>query len=211
MATLSVYNIGETYATWIIDNLNNSFTSSYYISAGVTNYTFTGSGVSSIGGIAGSKYATSSGGYSVTGTVYGLIPGTSYTWWGFAQAANGLYYNTGAGRSFRTLSPAPVRPPKFYWDSGTKYRGEPFYLTASEWNKLFSNINLVRAYKGVGNYYPTAVYRGDVFKASYYNQARSAIQGIGGGAGYYIPYVSAGDAISAYMLNILVSEINAVN
>jgi len=42
-----------------------------------------------------------------------------------------------------------------------------------------------------------------------YRQARTAIQAIDG-YGTYIPYVYSGDEITAYMMNILVSELNSI-
>jgi hypothetical protein len=90
-----------------------------------------------------------------------------------------------------------------------KISGQPFNLTANEWNSFTSKINDFRNYKGLSNYSFTAAVSGNPFTAAMYNQARLAIQGISGYGGY-IPTVSSGQQITAYMLNILVSELNAI-
>lgn len=112
-----------------------------------------------------------------------------------------------------------ARPNTFSWTNGTynpysgvveKVKGDPFDLTATEWNGLCNNINAVRQYKGLQTYsfFPTAS-SGAVFYADMYNQAVYAIQGISG-YGSALATVSAGSAITAYHMNILVSELNAI-
>ncbi len=101
-----------------------------------------------------------------------------------------------------------TRPDYFSW-TYSKKSGKTFKLTAKEWNALTANINEVRAYRGYSQYSFTKAYSGDDFTAKMYNQARKAIQGISG-YGTYIPTVYAGDEVTAYALNQLVSELNAI-
>lgn len=103
---------------------------------------------------------------------------------------------------------APTRPSNFSW-TYAKVKGEAFNLKATEWNNFTSRINAFRAYKGLSNYSFTYAYKGNDFTAAIYNQARKAIQAISG-YGTYIPTVSAGQDITAYMMNVLVSELNSI-
>jgi len=104
--------------------------------------------------------------------------------------------------------PAAVRPSNFSW-TYTKTSGGAFNLTATEWNNLTARINAFRKYKGLSNYSFTTAYKGNDFTAAMYNQARLAIQAISG-YGTYIPTVTKGQAVTAYMLNVLVSELNSI-
>lgn len=105
-------------------------------------------------------------------------------------------------------TPEPVRPSKFYWWTA-KNPGGIFRLYADEWNELTENINAVRAYNNLPYYSFTQVREGDAFTADIYNEARIAIQGVPG-YGSYINRVYSGDEVTAYCLNILVSELNAI-
>lgn len=104
--------------------------------------------------------------------------------------------------------PAAVRPSNFSW-TYTKTSGGAFNLTATEWNNLTARINAFRKYKGLSNYSFTTAYKGNNFTATMYNQARLAIQAISG-YGTYIPTVTKGQVVTAYMLNVLVSELNSI-
>ncbi|MDO4562217.1 MAG: hypothetical protein Q4C12_00125 [Clostridia bacterium] len=108
----------------------------------------------------------------------------------------------------RVTIPEKVRPSDFYW-TYSKISGNSFNLTASEWNSFTSRINEFREYCGLSAYSFTTAYTGNDFTASIYRQARTAIQAIDG-YGTYIPYVSSGDDITADMMNVLVSELNAI-
>lgn len=101
-----------------------------------------------------------------------------------------------------------TRPAKFYWTT-SKVSGGTFNLTATEWNGLCENINLVRAYKGLTAYSFTTAYPGEPFSASMYNQAVYAIQDVPG-YGSYLYIVNPKQTITAYCMNILVSELNAI-
>lgn len=105
--------------------------------------------------------------------------------------------------------PVSTRPPLFYWKY-PKIQNESFNLTANEWSDLLKNINLVRNYKGLTNYNFTSPSINKPFYAYMYNEARDAINDIPY-AGFYIPLVRQGEIITAYNMNILVSELNTIN
>lgn len=115
--------------------------------------------------------------------------------------------NTSAYSSYKSIT-TPKRPDYFSWDT-QKVQGQSFKLTAAEWNSLTRNINMIRTYKNYSTYNFKTVYAGETVTAALYNEARTAIQDISG-YGAYIPTVSARDKITAYCLNQIVSELNAI-
>lgn len=117
------------------------------------------------------------------------------------------YDNTSEYSSYKSIT-TPKRPDYFSWDT-QKVQGQNFKLTAAEWNSLTRNINMIRTYKNYDTYSFTTVSTGDIITAAIYNEARKAIQDISG-YGTYIPTVAAGDEITAYCLNQIVSELNAI-
>lgn len=106
-------------------------------------------------------------------------------------------------------APPPVNPPPYYSWTYLKNSGEPFNLTAGEWNGLTGNINEVRQWNGYLSYQFTVAYTGNVFTADMYNQAVYAIRGMAG-QGSGLSTVAAGSTIYASQLNALVSAINLV-
>ena len=106
------------------------------------------------------------------------------------------------------------RPSNFAWTT-SKTSGADFNLSATEWNSFTAKINEFRDYwnktqgTNLSDYSFTVAYKGNSFTADMYRQARTAIQAMSG-YGTYIPYVNSGDEITAYMMNILVSELNSV-
>lgn len=90
-----------------------------------------------------------------------------------------------------------------------KVKNQKFNLTADEWNGFTARINLSRAVKELPAYGFQTVIKGQIFTADHYNSVRQAIQAIQG-CGTYIPTVKKGDAITADIMNILVSELNAI-
>lgn len=100
------------------------------------------------------------------------------------------------------------RPDYFEWDTA-KVKGEPFNLTASEWNGLRTNINLVLKYKGQSVYAFQTVNTGETFTADHYNSAVMAIQSVSG-YGENLSDVVSRERITASCLNLLVSEVNAI-
>lgn len=143
--------------------------------------------------------------YYITATVYYSSTPTS-----------GVDSSTTFGESF-TTDPAPEpdpdpepdpRPDYFYWDTN-KVSGASFNLTANEWNRLCSNINLVRNYLGYTTYSFQSVKQGDTFTASHYNEVANAINGMYEYTGY-ISNVSSGQTIYASQLNSLRDAINSL-
>jgi hypothetical protein len=133
-----------------------------------------------------------------------LPPGETFT--ARIWTASGSWFS---GYSNTVAFTVPSRPPTFAW-TYAKTQGGRFNLTAQEWNAFTQNVNLVRQYKSKAVYSFTSAVKGNIFTAAMYNQARAAIQQIGGGAGGYIPQVAAGQTITAQMVNVLVSEINVI-
>lgn len=133
---------------------------------------------------------------------YNVTAGTSYYIWvrGYSSSASGTTY--------LFIIPPASRPTNFSW-TYAKTQGQAFNLTAAEWNSFTSKINEFRRYKGLSDYSFTYAYKGNTFTAAMYNQARRAIQAVDG-YGTYIPTVSAGDNITAYAMNVLVSELNSI-
>jgi hypothetical protein len=102
----------------------------------------------------------------------------------------------------------PTRPAKFYWISSssnlTKGSAVSTYITATKWKQLQTNINEVRAYKGLGNYTFTTVSSGSTSKASYYNEMANAINAmLASSSSYRVATVSTGDPITATVMNKL--------
>lgn len=134
---------------------------------------------------------------------YGVEAGQTYYIWfrGYDAASGATTLNISTVETI-------TRPNDFSW-TYSKVQGGTFNLTATEWNNLAKRINEFRAYKGLSNYSFTTAYSGNNYMAYMYNQARTAIQGISG-YGAYIPSVSSGDTVTAYMMNVLVSELNSI-
>ena len=130
---------------------------------------------------------------------------TSYT----IKCVITYYDGTTAKTATLTTTAATASSPAYFsWTGGKKVKGRAFNLTASDWNALTSNINLVRKSHGYSNYSFTKAYKGNNFKATMYNQAVNAITGMG--YGDYLYTVSKGEAVWASELNNLVDAINEV-
>ena len=141
----------------------------------------------------------------------GLRPGTRYSIKAIihysSTPTSGLDRTVELSSICKTEEEAATRPSYFSWDTA-KTSGAEFKLTASEWNRLTSNINSVRSYHGASTVSFTRAVSGSVFTADMFNQARSAIMSIvyiSGG----IPTASSGGTIYASMLNALRDGINS--
>lgn len=99
-----------------------------------------------------------------------------------------------------------ARPPKFSW-THPKVQGGEFNLTATEWNALCNNVNLVEQYKGIGQTSFTPATQGANVLATMFNQVRFAI-GSMNATGITNRY--AGDPITAAHLNTLVTKLNEI-
>lgn len=100
------------------------------------------------------------------------------------------------------------RPDKFEWDT-PKIQGEAFSLSASEINRLMSNINAIRVYRELEDYPFSYATSGAEFSAGMYNSMVAAIKGIEG-YGTYLVDVVPGLPIEARHLNLLRDEVNAI-
>lgn len=140
----------------------------------------------------------------------GLSPGTEYgvmckVYYGSTELAT----LTGSVSTDEDVSePVATRPNNFYWTYDKVQSGD-FNLTAKEWNALTARINEFRAYKNSDSYSFDTAYKGYEFTADMYMQAREAIRDISG-YGLYIPTVSSGSAVTAYAMDMVVSELNAI-
>lgn len=105
-------------------------------------------------------------------------------------------------------APEFERPEDFEW-TYEKVSGGSFNLTADEWNALTARINEFRLYKKLPEYEFSVAEKNKPFTAQMYNQVREAIQEISG-YGTLIPEVEQKQEITAYMLNVVVSELNAI-
>lgn len=142
---------------------------------------------------------------------YNVTAGTTYYIWVCES------YGESTGTIELYVQPpekAVVRPSNFSW-TYAKVQGGTFNLTATEWNNFTSRINAFRNYwddahgTSLSDYSFTRAYSGNNFTAAMYNQARIAIQAMSG-YGTYIPTVTKGQQITAYMMNVLVSELNSI-
>lgn len=124
------------------------------------------------------------------------------------------YYCSDISNIVYTVISETQRPKNFYW-TFPKEQGADFVLTKNEWNSFTSSINEFRNYwnekhkTDLSDYDFTLAVKGADFTATMYRQARSAIQEMSG-YGSNIPYVEKGDPVTAYSLNILISELNAI-
>ncbi len=143
-------------------------------------------------------------------TFTGLAPGTQYTveTRAFAYDQYGEY---GADLgSVSTVVSTLSRPAYFAW-SVPKTQGGQYYIGADEWYDLMANIQLVHKH-ATGSYYTwnqTVPEAGEIITAARYNDCRAAIRSVPG-YGTYIPQVASGEIVTAYQLNALVGELNAI-
>lgn len=181
---------------WTV-RLSNYFDTSNYIRAGICTEPFTDGQNYEPVGIVADQYATSSTLACVAeGTVTDPITSASLLY-GFAQAANGHYYQAG---SFNLIA-------NFEW-TFPKVSGGEFNLTAEEWNDFTERINAFRSYKGLAAYPLTKVSAGQNVSASVCNDARYAIRGLS----TLVPIpgvVSNKDIITAAYFNSLVQSLNS--
>ncbi len=159
---------GTNSFSWIINGLSSSFNSTNYLRAGISTSSFQ-NGASSISNIFDFETA---GNYSATSTSINIVncaPKT-YTFYGFAQAKNGLYYT--AGSATVTVKDTKPKPTNFYWNN--VYSGANM-ISASEWNRFTNKINEWNEYKNRSQYSFTRAYSGDKFYAYMFNEASNQI------------------------------------
>lgn len=142
---------------WTV-RVSEYFDSSNYIRAGICNQPFTNGQSAQPAGIVDFANAPANNvGAAVEGTVTGQSPGTTYTLYGFVQAANGLYYHVGSGsKTITTELTIPSHPVyissrieggfNLYWGSSP---GALFYILSYK----YSYVTNWSAYIGSGTTY----------------------------------------------------------
>lgn len=102
-----------------------------------------------------------------------------------------------------------LRPIDFNW-TYAKTSGQPFNLTAKEWNDLTLKINEFRVnYKGLSSYTFTTAYSGNSFTAAMFNQAVIAI-GAMTNSSYLPTQKNSGDSINASYLVGLTDALKSI-
>ncbi len=101
-----------------------------------------------------------------------------------------------------------ARPPNFQWDI-PKVSGQPFQVTAIEWNKFTTRINDFRRYKGLSNYSFLTVEKGDTFYASTFNTAITAISAMNPPISPPSAVTPKSDILASY-LNKIVESLNSI-
>lgn len=102
-----------------------------------------------------------------------------------------------------------ARPAAFEWDT-PKVSGQPFNITASEWNRLTGYIDSLRKSKlGAAGFGFTTANTGTTFQAYFYNQAVNALAGLSP-ATPPPPTRATGDTILAADINALRDSANSV-
>lgn len=113
---------GTEEFSWEIIGLGNDFTTEYYLGVGISNEPVEW-GAESLRdkAIEGYKSAKSSPPISSdkkrSGVVWKSYGAGTFTFYGFAQAANGKYYPTDPESATVTVDEAPVLPDKWSWTS----------------------------------------------------------------------------------------------
>lgn len=134
-----------------------------------------------------------------------LSPETTY--YGYVRA----YSNAGGWSDWSSYDFAKTpkgKPVDFAWDT-SKTSGYNFNLTADEWTILQQKINEFRLYKELTAYNFTAPSKGNILYATYYNEARNAINGMNPPTDIPI-YRNSGDIIYASEINKLRDSLNSI-
>lgn len=101
-----------------------------------------------------------------------------------------------------------LRPDNFQW-TYPKISGQPFRLTASEWNNFTNRINEFRDYLDLSQVSFSTAITNNIIYASIFNQARSAISSMNSSG---LPSAkSSNDKIYASDLNAIVSCLNNIS
>ena len=100
------------------------------------------------------------------------------------------------------------RPPNFAW-TYSKNAGQPFYVTAIEWNSLIGNITNVYSWKSwdISSYPMSSASTNNNFTATIFNQVKNAI---GSKNATDISDKISGNPILASDLNTLVTKLNGI-
>lgn len=145
--------------SWTI-RLSDYFVTSNYIRAGICADDFVDGQSSPPTGIIDSTNALPS---TISCVAEGNVAEDFYNYgvvYGFAQAANGLYYKVGKYE--------PSRPPNWSW-STPLVAGELFNLTAADWNAYMERVDDFWEYRGNSKMGYETVFPGDEFKYTHFN------------------------------------------
>ncbi|MER2090929.1 MAG: hypothetical protein ABS920_14415, partial [Sporosarcina sp.] len=168
-------------------------TSTYYIEISNANGTTYGQGAYTT-----NRYRT----FTTNGQGGALINGSTY------RVRVTVYDNEGNSATTTTSAVYKQARPEGEWSwHSTKTSGQPYSLTAAEWNSFCTRINQFRIYKGHGNYTFTPAANGQPMRALQINEARTAINTMTS-----IPNtVTAGYDTSASYINNLRTLLESIN
>lgn len=167
--------------SWLVTDLSNSFSTNSYIEVGITKYSFTVGGVTSISGVIDKVQPTSSNTTKTSTPVRSVDyePGT-YTFYAFAKSKGDAKYWPAGSATVVVTGSVVTRPTNWSWTSSIA-SGSAVSITAKEWNNFCTRINEFRTYKELHLYdFTTAVSGKTPISADICNQAWSAINDITG-------------------------------
>lgn len=160
---------------------------------------------------AASKIATRTQGWNGGGSFsvqFGaLVPNASYLFRARATKTSAYYSpSPSSWGAWLTIKNEMARPLNWTWHT-SKASGQPFNVTAAEWNQFTTKINDFREYESLSRYSFSNAIRGQPFYFNMFNEARAAINemratGLG--------TVTRGNPIYASHLNTLMNTLNAI-
>jgi len=145
--------------------------------------------------------------YVIYGDVSGLTAGETYTFYPYAQAANGLYYIADPSQTL-TMPGGGTRPLSWAWQSNIAI-GEYINISASEWGDFSDRIDEFRDYKNLFPYGFTPISSGGSWYSYLANQAVNAINDMSPPTS--VPsQVSTSDKMYASFFNGLKDSLNSI-
>lgn len=199
MASIEITGITTTSISCRLTALDTSYEKSdrvahWYVNGVLTDAIYLSAGVYSGADVTFNNLAS--------GTMHSIYAVVYYDY-------NGSSYDGSVTIPTVTVQTTAARPPYFYW-TYPKQKGGTFNLTAIEWNALTSNINAVRAYYGQSYFWFTSAYKGNQVLADMFNECLYALNPMYLYTDLMGIAVSSGDAITADMLNYLVTLVNGL-
>jgi len=208
MAIFNAVPIDHEVVDWSITGLSQPFISSQYIRVGVVN-TQVINGSSSISGtVFHSVYAPASGTSTsvYSSFVNSFIRGDTINIYGFAQAANGLYYQINSYAVAITMAPGPFSL------SSPPVKSTPFDMDATDWHNLIDYVQDTWVFNGfskvpMDDYPPQS---GGTPRSQNYRQMANIVEILLDYPLDILPVPTAGTAIKASDINTLISEYNKI-
>lgn len=206
MASLSVSSITDTTAYWTVSDLSNPFNTDWYMRMVISTGTVSNGSSTAPSGILDSKDAPATGtDTSVSSSMFGLTPNTTYTVYAYAQvASDGKYYSAGSF-TFTTEPEPSSRPDGFAW-TNTFTQGSDVNVTAAEWGSFQTRINEFRSYKGLASYSFTTVTAGNDMLGSEFDEGITAIDAMSPPTST----PSRGTAVTAAQFNDIRDSLNSI-